>query len=185
MSQEKVVRRRITLQDRTRRSFEERLLLRFPWAAALVTRAVFRLSPGTRLRQALLDRYARLGFAALNRGDFESSFLTYHPDLEFITPPRLVGLGFDPAYRGVQARIDFQRRWMAEWGDMRFEPGEVLDLGDRLLYLGSVKGSGMSSGAAFESENWAVLYTVSSGRLTSEQPFFDRREALEAAGLSE
>ena len=33
---------------------------------------------------------------------------------------------------------------------MRFEPGEVLDLGNRLLYLGSVKGSGVSSGAGFE-----------------------------------
>jgi ketosteroid isomerase-like protein len=179
-----VARRRITLRDRPRRSLEERVLLRFPWVAAAITRAVFRLPPGSKIRQALVDRFARLGFAALNRGDFAASFMTCHRDLEFITPPRLVGLGFEPVYRGVQARIEFQRRWMADWGDMRFEPGEVLDLGDRLLFLGSVRGSGMSSGAGFESENWAVLYIVAGGSLVSEQPFFDRGEALEAAGLS-
>ena len=179
-----VVRRHITLRDRPRRSPEERVLLHFPWAATAITRGVFRLSPRSRVRQALIDRFARLGFAALNRGDFAASFLTCHQDLEFITPPRLVGLGFEPVYRGVQARIEFQRRWMADWDDMRFEPGEVLDLGDQLLFLGSVRGSGMSSGAGFESENWAVLYTVAGGRLVSERPFFDRGEALEAAGLS-
>ena len=184
MSDRTVVRRAIRLPDRPRRSLEEGVLLRVPWAAGAITRGVFRLSPRSRVRRALIDRFARLGFAALNRGDFAASFLTCHEDLEFETPARLVGLGFEPVYRGVHARIEFQRRWMADWGDMRFEPGEVLDLGDRLLFLGSVRGSGMSSGAGFESENWAVLYTVSDGRLVREQPFFDRGEALEAAGLS-
>lgn len=66
---------------------------------------------------------------------------------------------------------------------MRFEPEEMLDLGDRLLFVGRVKGSGISSGAGFESD-WAVLLTISAGRVIREQPFFDRREALEAAGLS-
>ena len=110
------------------------------------------------------------------------AFLLYHPDIEFITPPGLAGLGFETVFRGREARFDFQRRWNADWGEMRFEPDEMLDLGNRLLFIGRVKGSGVSSGAAFESE-WAVLFTVSAGRLVREQPFFDRAEALEAAGL--
>ena len=187
MSQENVeiVRQAISLKARSRPGPEERIYLRFPSVVAFVTRAVWRLAPRSRPRRAFLLRAAQLGFAALNRGDFESSFLLYHPEVEFITPPRLVGLGFDPVYRGREGRIDFQRRWTAEWGEMRFEPAEVLDLGDRLLFVGRVKGSGLSSGAAFESDNWAVLYTVSAGQVLREQPFFDRREALEAAGLRE
>ena len=115
---------------------------------------------------------------------FQSGFLLYPPDVEFITPPRFVALGFDPVYRGREARFDFQRRWTAEWGEMRFEPDEMIDLGDRVLFVGRVKGSGVSSGAAFETQ-WAVLCTLSGGRLIREQPFFDRGEALAAAGLSE
>ena len=124
------------------------------------------------------------GFDALNRGDFESSFLLYHPDVVFVTPPRLVALGFDRLYRGPEARREFQRGWVAEWGEMRFEPDEMLDLGDRVLCLGRVKGSGVSSGAAFESD-WECLFTVQAGRVTREEPFFDRTEAFEAAGLRE
>jgi ketosteroid isomerase-like protein len=187
MSQRKVevVRQPIALKDRPRRGLEERMYLRFPSVVAVVTRALWRLPPRSRPRRAFILRGTQLGFAALNRGDFEASFLLYHPDVEFITPPRLAGLGFEPVFRGRAGRIQFQQRWMAEWGEMRFEPEEVLDLGDRLLYLGGVKGSGLSSGAGFESDNWAALLTVSAGRILREQPFFDRREALEAAGLSE
>jgi len=61
---------------------------------------------------------------------------------------------------------------------------EVGNLGDRVVCVGRVKGSGLSSGAAFES-GWACLFTIRAGRVIREQPFFDRREALEAAGLSE
>jgi ketosteroid isomerase-like protein len=180
----KVVRQPIALKSRSRRGLEDRIYLRFPFLATFLTRAVWRMPPRSRPRQAVLLRAAQSAFDATNRGDFELGFLLYHPDIELITPPRLVGLGFDPTYRGREARFEFQRRWTAEWGEMRFIPHEMLDLGDRLLFLGKINGSGVSSGAAFESE-WGVLYTISGGQLIREQPFFDREEALEAAGLRE
>ena len=49
---------------------------------------------------------------------------------------------------------------------------------------GRIVGTGLSSGAGFDSD-WAVLLTISDGRVVREQFFFDRSEALEAAGLSE
>jgi hypothetical protein len=63
----------------------------------------------------MLRRATQAGFEALNRGDYEAAFTLYHPDGELITPPGFVGLGFDPLYRGREERIDFQRRWTAEW----------------------------------------------------------------------
>jgi ketosteroid isomerase-like protein len=186
MSQQhtEVVRQPIALKARRRRGLEERIYMRFPSAVAFVTRAVWRLPPRSRPRRAFLLRAAHRGFDALNRGDFEASFMLYHPDVEFITPPTLVGLGFDPVYRGPERRSEFQRGWVAEWGEMRFEPKEMLDLGDRVLFVGRVSGSGVSSGAAFESD-WACLFTVSAAQVIREQPFFDLGEALEAVGLSE
>ena len=187
MSQENVavVRQPVALKGRPRRGLDERIYLRFPSVAKFVMRAVWRLPPRFRPRRALLLRAVQNNFDAINRGDFEASFpLFYHPDTELITPPRLVGLGFDPVYRSREARIEFQRRWTAEWGEMRFEPEEVLDLDDRVLFVGRVTGSGLSSGAGFEND-WANLLTISAGQVIREQPFFDRQEALEAAGLSE
>jgi ketosteroid isomerase-like protein len=77
-----------------------------------------------------------------------------------------------------------QRRWIDEWGVFRFEPDELIDLGDRLLMVGRMKGSGLSSGAVTTNE-WALLVTVSAGRVIREQVFFDHAHALEAAGLQE
>ena len=176
------MRQPIVLKRRLGRRLDERIFLLFPSVVTLVTRAVFRLPPRSRLRQAVLRRVAQTGFAATNRKDFASGFLLYDPHVEFVTPPNFVALGFDPVYRGRPARVEFQRSWSAEWGEVRFEPVELLDLGDRVLFLGRVKGSGVSSGAAVESD-WGVLFTVSAGRIIREAPFFDRQEALEAAGL--
>jgi ketosteroid isomerase-like protein len=185
MSQENVeiVRQPIGLKARSRRGLDERMFLRLRPVVTSVTRVAWQLPPGSRLRREVIVRAAQAGFAAINRGDFESSFLLYHRDVEFRTPPSLVALGFDPVYRGRKGRFDFQRRWTLEWGEMRFEPTEMLDLGDRFMFVGRIQGSGMSSGAGFDTE-WAVLYTLSEGQLISEQPFFDHGEAFEAVGLS-
>ena len=186
MSRENVeiVRQPVVIGAQSRRRLEERLAVRFPAALALVSRLVLRLPPRSRLRQALIRRSVRSGFEALNRGDYELPFAFYDPEGELITPPQLVGLGFDPLYHGRGQRIAFQRKWIAEWGEFRFEPKEIIDLGDRVLLVGRIKGSGPSSGAAFD-DQWANLLTVSAGRIVTERAFFDHAEALEAAGLSE
>jgi ketosteroid isomerase-like protein len=186
MSQEtsQVVRQPIAVKARPRRGLDERIFLRFRAVVMSLTRVVWRLPPGSRLRREVLLRAAQAGFAAINRGDLESSFLLYHPDIEIITPSRLVAMGFETSYRGREARFDYQRRWTREWGEMRFEPAEMLDLGERVLFVGRIAGVGLSSGAAVDSE-WAVLYTLSDGQVIREQPFFDHQEAFVAARVSE
>jgi hypothetical protein len=54
----------------------------------------------------------------------------------------------------------------------------------RVLVLGRLKGSGLSSGAAIDNE-WADLDTFSAGRVIRRQIFLDHAEGLEAAGLRE
>jgi ketosteroid isomerase-like protein len=179
-----VVRQPVAVGARSRRRLDERLAVRLPAALALVVQLVWRLSPRSRVRRALIRQAVQVELEAVNRGDYESTFAFYHPEGELITPPQLVGLGLDPLIRGREQRIDFQRRWIAEWGEFRFEPEEIIDLGDRLLLIGRIKGSGTSSGAAFD-DQWANLLTISAGRVIGEQPFFDHRQALETAGLRE
>ena len=186
MSQEnvEVVRQPFTVASHSHRRLDERLGLRFPGVRTLLQRLLWRLPPRSRLRQAALRRALQLGFEALNRGDFEATFATYHADVELVTDSRFVGLGFDGVYRGRAERIRFQQRWVAEWGDFQFAPEELLYLGDdRVFVSGHIVGTGQSSGAGFDSD-WAVLLTISDGRIVREQ-FFDRADALEAAGLRE
>lgn len=177
------MRQPIALAPRSRRGLDERIFLRFRGVVTSLTRVVWRLPPGSRLRREVLLRAARAGFAAINRGDFESAFLLYHADVEIITPSQLVAIGFDPAYTGREARFDYQRRWTREWGEMRFEPAEMLDLGERVLFVGRIAGIGLTSGAAVDTR-WALLYTLSDGQIIREQPFFDHDEAFAAAGLA-
>jgi ketosteroid isomerase-like protein len=187
MSQEnaQAVRQPITVRMQTRRRLEERLALRFPSASALLARSIMRLPPQSRLRRGFIRRGAQLGVDALNRDDVEAALALYHPDVELVVPSEFVGLGFDRVYRGIDERARFELMWIGEWGKLRYEFEEVIDLGDgRVLLVGRVKSSGVTSGAPVDSE-FAEIFTFVDGRVIREEPFFDRADALEAAGLSE
>lgn len=125
-----VVRQRLTLRAHTRRRLEERLALRFPRASAFLVRSILRLPPRSWVRRAFVRRAAQLGFEALNRNDIEPAFALYHPEVELNLPAEFVGLGLHPPARGRAERVSFERRWNAEWGEVRYEPDEVIDLGD-------------------------------------------------------
>ena len=127
----------------------------------------------------------RLSIEAVNRGDEEAAFVLIPDDYETVPPPEFAGLGFDPIYRGRDGRFRYHRTWITELGEFQQETEEVIDCGNRILLLGRMKGSGRSSGAAFDGQEGAYLLTISGGRLVREQNFRSHREALEAAGLSE
>ncbi len=190
MSRQKVdvVRQPLAVADRSRRRFEEHLV-RFPrgfeFLAATIWRLYLRLPPRSRLRQAIVRRFIQGGFEAVNRGDFDATFARYDPAVESIWDPELVALGFDPVMRGRKARIKAQRQWEAEWGNLRLEPEELIDLGDgRLVIPVWVRATGLSSGAPAHF-NGAFIFTVSRGRAIHERVFLHRSDALEAAGLRE
>ena len=178
-----VVRQPISLNAGLRRRPEERLGIRFPGALALLTRALMRLPPRALARRVLIRRIVRQGIQAANRRDYASSFALYHPDVELIVPTGLREIGFEPLVQGREARWRFEVRWQTEWGDYRYEPEELRDLGERVLVMGRTRGRGPSSGAAFDTE-WATVFTISAGWVVHEQVFLDHHEALHALGLA-
>ena len=190
MSQENVepVRHSLQLRERSGRTLEQRVAMRLPWFAGLWLRLMARLPPRSRLRQALLLRASADSMDAINRGDFEAVLLGYHPDVEF--EQALVGggygeLGFQASYRGHEGFRKFQADWHSHWAEIRYEPQELIDLGDRILVLmqGTVRGE--ASGASV-TQPMAILATFNEhGKVIRERRFFDHTEALAAAGLSE
>jgi ketosteroid isomerase-like protein len=130
----------------------------------------------------MVRNFARLVFEAANRGDYEAAFALVAEDYESVTPPDLIGLGFDPTYRGRAGRLRFQQQWLSELEEFHNEPEAVVDVGDRLLLLGRMKGIGAGSGAAFDSEIAYVL-TLAGGRVIREESFRSHAEAFEVVGL--
>jgi hypothetical protein len=94
-----------------------------------------RLQPRSRLRRAVLARIVRQGCEAANRRDFDLLFLGLDPAIEFELPESLVGGYVPPDLVGVHhGYAGYLRVWegiMEAWPDLRLQPEEVIDFGDR------------------------------------------------------
>src|SRR5215208_3835431 len=178
-----VVRQPLSARERSRPAPEQWLAPRVPRLFDLGMRVVFRLSPRSRLRRALLRRSVCVGQATYNRRDFEALLPLYRPDVEVHSPKEWVALGdFDPVYRGHEGLLRFYRQWADAWADNWAEPQELIDLGDRLVLLGEIKARGGTSGVEV-GRRYAMLWHIRRGKLAREQVFNDPAEALEAVGL--
>ena len=124
----------------------------------------------------------RWALEAINRDDRDAAFALLPPDFETVTPPELVGLGLERTYLGREGRLRMQAAWTDELGEFSQEAEELIDTGERIVVLGRMMGTGLGSGAGFDSEVAYVL-TVSEGRLAGDHPMRSHAEALEAAGL--
>jgi ketosteroid isomerase-like protein len=167
----------------SRRRLEERLALRFPRLLDFFARTIWQL-PKSRLRRALIRRWVRTSWEAFNRGDLEATFLLYHSDCQSTFPSEMVTVGLEPGTYDRDERILFQQRVIDEWDEIRFEPSQLIDFGDRLLSMGHMRFKGLSSGVPVDTE-WVAMVTTLDGRVIREQIFLDHAQALKAAGLSE
>lgn len=188
MSQENVefVRKPLRVRERSRRTLDQRLNLRLPRLAAAQARLVGRLPLRSRLRQAALGRGARLAAEAVNRGDLDAYLLSFHPDCEWHPLPEFVEAGLaEPSYRGAAG---FRKYWSAVsdvWGsDLRMEPVELIDVGDRIVALANLHARGQASGVPL-SRKYAQVITLKDGLVIRQQEYPNHAQALEAAGLSE
>ena len=72
------------------------------------------------------------------------------------------------------------------WDDLRIEPREFIDAGERVAVIGTLMGRGKSSRVEVERPVNGQVWTVRSGRIVRlEFGFNDRETTLEAAGLQQ
>jgi hypothetical protein len=126
MSQEnvQVVRRPLRAAQRSGRTLDVRLLLRFPRLAVAYLRLIGKLPPRSRLRQAALWRGIRLGVEAFNRRDLDTVTIVYHPDLEYYPYREFVEATLaDRCYHGPSGYRTYISAQSEVWGnDVRLEP---------------------------------------------------------------
>ena len=119
-------------------------------------------------------------FAAAQRGDWEAAIAPFDANVEFDASRMPDGA----VYRGTEDLFAFYARWFGAWRDLTFELERVVDLGDRVLVMVTLRGRGRESGAEV-SIVASDLYTFDEGRIVRHVGFPDPREALKAVGLEE
>ena len=189
MSQENVeilrgVRYRVSLpreRPRQRRTLEERLIVRFPALSHLLADALMRL-PRSRLRRMMIARGIRQAYAAANRRDFERVLVGWDPGSEYRPSADLMPPDFEAVFHGHDGYLMMWRRQVDAFEDLRFDPEEILDLGDKLLVTAQVRGHGSGSGVPVTQPVFQ-LFELRRGLVVGQEDFLDRSEALEAAGL--
>jgi ketosteroid isomerase-like protein len=179
-----IVRKPLRVRERSSRTLDQRLSLRFPRLAAANSRRIAKLPPTSRFRQAALWRAVRLALEAYNRRDLDAVVIGWHPEFEYY-PARAVEIGLlEPCYRGLEGYRKYVATTSEVWGGENYlKPVELIDLGERFVVLADVVMRGQASGVPL-TEAYAVVSTLRDGSVTSVQEYYDHAEALEAAGLA-
>jgi ketosteroid isomerase-like protein len=188
MSQEKVeiVRKPLRVRDRSRRTLDQRVALRFPRVAAANSRRIAKLPPSSRVRQAAVWRSVRLGVEAYNRRDPDAVAIGCHPEFEYHPGRTWVEAGLvEPCYRGLEGYRKYLATVDEVWGgENHLKPVELIDLGERIVMLAVGTMRAQASGVPL-TEAFALISTLKDGRSIHLQEYYDHAEALEAVGLSE
>jgi ketosteroid isomerase-like protein len=173
------------VRERSSRTLDQRLSLRFPRLAAASARLIGKRPPSSRLRQAALSRAVRLGAEAYNRRDLDAVVIGYHPEFEYRPARSWVEAGFiESCYRGLEGYRRYVALTAEVFGaEVYFKPVEVVDLGERVVVLATVPMRAQASGVPL-TESFAYVLTMKDGRAIRLQEYYDHAEALEAAGLS-
>jgi ketosteroid isomerase-like protein len=184
MPSERIVRRPLRVRERTRRTLDQRLLLRFPSLAAASFRLIGRLPPSSRLRQAALWRGIRIGLEAYNRRDLAVAAAGFHPELEYYPYREFVEGGLaEPCYHGPSGYRAYIESTYDVWGaDVQLYPRELIDLGERLVVLADMPMRAQASGLALD-EAYASIWDLKEGRIVRARDFLHHDEALRAVGL--
>ena len=114
-------------------------------------------------------------------GDIASVFSAFGPAIEFRPPPEHPDFGVYHGHDEVRRAFS---RWIGAWEALRYDPPDYVDAGDRVLAVSRQRGRAKGSGIEVETE-FAILFEIHDGRIVRFDMFFDRGEAVEAAGLRE
>jgi ketosteroid isomerase-like protein len=122
---------------------------------------------------------ARDFIEAYNRRDFDAAVESFDPEIEWVLP---AGQSSDSC-RGPDEVKGF---WMGideTFDELRLEPQEFVDAGDRVATRLRHRGRGKRSGIEIDEELYHQVATFRAGRMVRIEYFGEWSEALEAAGL--
>ena len=118
---------------------------------------------------------------AFNEEGWDGLFRFVAPDFEFYEPPEQPGA---MTYYGIEAARRGVARWAEAWTEQHSEAQSVRELPDgRILVFDRATMRGRD-GILIEQDG-AHIFTFEGEKIVRLQSFWDRENALKAAGLSE
>ena len=123
----------------------------------------------------------RRSVEAFNKAGLEAVAEFAHPEIEFEEPPT------QPAPRAAHGQAATEETWASfdeAWEEHQSELKEVRELTEDEVLLSSVEHFRGRDGLEISAPCWTI-YTFRDGKIIRFRPFWDRAQALEAAGLSE
>jgi ketosteroid isomerase-like protein len=148
----------------------------------LSNRCVARIRLHQTMPELDVEELVRWAYAYFNREHEPPP--TWHPDGEFVNARE------DPdhaTYSGIEAIRKQHQGWFDSYPDLTVEPLDIRqnDDGNRVFVWVHFSGHGADSGVAMDMELAHVLTVDEEGRTRRLEEFFDRAEAVRAAGIEE
>ena len=143
-------------------------------------RGFARLPPGSQLRRRRLKRTNALGLAAASREDYEVPLLFCEPDVEMIVFEGARTVGLAESYHGHQGILDFFRDLRQDMADLRFEPEQVIDLGDRSAVRMAMIAVGRSGGVEIRQTRGIIFYNSPRGLVARVEHYLTWEDTLAA-----
>jgi ketosteroid isomerase-like protein len=106
----------------------------------------------------------------------DAELAAFHPDVV------ITSVEEGPSH-GLSAIRDNFERWASVWDRLDTTAEEFVDAGDRVLVTARHRARGRGSGVEVDAY-FHEVYTLRDGKIIRVDEFSERREALEAAGLS-
>jgi ketosteroid isomerase-like protein len=122
---------------------------------------------------------ARAFIEAYNRRDFDAAVENFDPEVDWILPARQSS----DSCRGPEEVKRFWEGIDETFEELRLEPQEWVDAGDRVATRLRHHGQGKGSGIEINTELYHQVATFRDGRMVRIEYFADWAEALEAAGI--
>jgi ketosteroid isomerase-like protein len=116
--------------------------------------------------------------AAYNRRDFDAAIQWFDPDVEWVLPE----LQSADSCQGPRAIIRFWNGLDETFNELRLDPQETIDAGDRVAVRLLYHALGKGSGVEIDGELYHQVTTFRDGVMVRIQYFETWPEAVEAAG---
>jgi ketosteroid isomerase-like protein len=125
-------------------------------------------------------------FEAEARRDAATALALYDPEVEFDTSRGTFGdLAGGRLYYGHEGLRTWFRDWYEAWENVQEDVEELIDAGDDVISVVTIRGRGRASGLEVELTHQPAVWTIQNGRIVRVMWLRTREEALEAAGLRE
>jgi ketosteroid isomerase-like protein len=123
----------------------------------------------------------RVAYDAFHRGEEEAFLAVIDPDVEWCVDAAIPGAV--QVYRGHEGIRRYLQQAREAFDEIRFDIEDFIDAGEnRVILVATVNVRGKASGAEASLRGYELL-TIRDAKLARREVFFDRAEALAAAGL--